>query len=299
MHNIKDEKKKEFLTKYKKEVYDFFSMNNYPKEFWQAVEQINNINWLNDILTFFVNSQEIRKNMKPLDSKNMINKLSTIRTNIYREIKSPNEEFNSDAVVYRMWTFLRYFIIKNNTRLIEDSLIFSFQDYIYDENIDKMVDRFKTIWTKYILMDLNTPTIDQDPKHELTNRFENLLKIYTSPRLELIESDSICLKTAIELYNKSNKTDLDLENYVRLAWVNFESYDKDDKKINRWEKLIKCYDVINYLIANDLINEWEFNYLQWIKKELQEKNFANEEEKYRYMYSKIPAWYKALFKIKE
>ncbi len=297
--NIKDEKKKEFLTKYKKEVYDFFSMNNYPKEFWQAVEQINNINWLNDILTFFVNSQEIRKNMKPLDSKNMINKLSTIRTNIYREIKSPNEEFNSDAVVYRMWTFLRYFIIKNNTRLIEDSLIFSFQDYIYDENIDKMVDRFKTIWTKYILMDLNTPTIDQDPKHELTNRFENLLKIYTSPRLELIESDSICLKTAIELYNKSNKTDLDLENYVRLAWVNFESYDKDDKKINRWEKLIKCYDVINYLIANDLINEWEFNYLQWIKKELQEKNFANEEEKYRYMYSKIPAWYKALFKIKE
>lgn len=297
--NIKEDKKNEFINWYKKQVFDFFSMNNYPKEFWQAVEQANNINSLNDILTFFINSQEIKGNMNPSEYKKLNLKLSGIRTEIYTQIKSPNEEYKSDAIIYRMWTFLRYFITENNKRLLEDSLIFTFQDYLYNDDINKMIDNFKAIWLNYILVDLNTPTIDQDPKHELTNRFENLLKVFTSPRLEVIDSDSVCLKTAIELYNKSNKTEADLENYVRLAWVNFESYDKDNKEINRWEKLVKCYDVINYLINNDLINNDSFSYLNWIKDDIKKQNFTTEEEKYKYMYSKIPAWFKALFKIKE
>jgi hypothetical protein len=96
-------------------------------------------------------------------------------------------------------------------------LIFTFDDYIYNKDIDKTIDNFKNIGMKYILVDLNTPTIDKDPTHTLTIRFENLLKTFTSKRLEMIDSDSICLKTAIDLYNKSNKTSEDLNNYVRLA----------------------------------------------------------------------------------
>jgi hypothetical protein len=67
---------------------------------------------------------------------------------------------------------------------------------------------------KYILVDLNTPTIDRDPSHSLTIRFENLLKTFTSDKLELVDTDSLCLRTAIDLYNKSNKSDEDLINYV-------------------------------------------------------------------------------------
>jgi hypothetical protein len=70
---------------------------------------------------------------------------------------------------------------------------------------------------KYIIVDLNTPTIDKDPNHTLTTRFENLLKTFTSERLKMIDTDSICLKTGIELYNKTDKTETDLNNYIRLA----------------------------------------------------------------------------------
>jgi hypothetical protein len=36
-----------------------------------------------------------------------------------------------------------------------------------------------------------------------------------------------------------------------------------------------------------------------IKDELKKQTFANDEEKYKFLFSKIPAWFKALFKIIE
>gem|GEM_PF-912478 len=70
---------------------------------------------------------------------------------------------------------------------------------------------------KYLLLDLNTPTIDKDPNHTLTTRFENLLRTLTSERVTVIDSDSLCLRTAIDLYRKSEKTDTDMKNYLALA----------------------------------------------------------------------------------
>ena len=197
-----------------------------------------------------------------------------------------------------MWTFLKYFITENNYRLIEDSLIFVFDDYVYNKDINKTVDNFKKLWMTYIIVDLNTPTIDKDPTHALTNRFENLLKTFTSERLELIDTDSMCLKIGRELYNKTNKSEDDLNNYVRLAWVNFESYDKDNKEIWRTSKLIKCYDVVFYLIDNNLVDNTNFPYLVPIKEELKNQNFANDDDKYKFLFWKIPSWFKAIFKIK-
>jgi len=56
-----------------------------------------------------------------------------------------------------------------------------------------------------MLTDLNAATIDKDPRHDLTRRYENLLKTFTSDKLELIETDSVCLKIALEDYKKSDK----------------------------------------------------------------------------------------------
>jgi hypothetical protein len=53
---------------------------------------------------------------------------------------------------------------------------------------------------------LNAATIDKDERHNLTTRYENLLYTFTSNELELIETDSICLKVALEDFNKSNRT---------------------------------------------------------------------------------------------
>jgi hypothetical protein len=75
-----------------------------------------------------------------------------------------------------------------------------------------------------LLVDLNAATIDRDPKHDLTRRYEDLLRTFTSNKLKLIETDSICLKLAREQYYYSNKTPKDLEKYINLAFVNSESY---------------------------------------------------------------------------
>ncbi|MBT3727243.1 hypothetical protein HOG21_06340 [bacterium] len=53
---------------------------------------------------------------------------------------------------------------------------------------------------------MNAATIDKDERHNLTTRYENLLYTFTSNELELIETDSICLKVALEDFNKSNRT---------------------------------------------------------------------------------------------
>lgn len=299
--NIKEEKKSDFIKNYKKEVYDFFAMNNYPDEFKNAVEQVDNINRLNELLSIFIYSPQMKKTLETMDVvkyQTLIKRLTEIRSNIFENIVSPSKENKSDAIIYRMWTFLRYFITENNYRLTEDSLINTFDDYIYDKDINKTVDNFKKLWMKYIVVDLNTPTIDKDPTHALTNRFENLLKTFTSQRLEIVDTDSICLKTAIELYNKTNKSEEDLNNYIRLAWVNFESYD-NNKTISRTDKLVKCYDVIFYLIDNNLIDNTNFPYLVAIKDEYKKQTFKEPNDKYNYLFGKIPSWYKAVFKIKD
>lgn len=297
--NISEDKKLEFITNYKKSIYDFFSQNNYPKEFRDIVEQVNDINKLNELLNFFIYNPEIWTNMKPQVYSNMKKILWQIRNNMYKNLVNPVNELKSKAIIYRMWTFLKYFVTENNYRLVEDSLLFSFDYYIHKEDINKTIDNFKKLWIEYIILDLNTPTIDKEPTHTLTIRFENLLKTLTSQRLKIVDTDSLCLRTAIELYNKTNKTTEDLNNYLRLAWVNYESYDKDNNEIWRTTKLIKCYDVMFYLFDNNLVNTTNLSYLMQINDEYKKQNFANQDDKYKFMLWKVPQWFKAVFKIEK
>jgi predicted HAD superfamily phosphohydrolase YqeG len=89
---------------------------------------------------------------------------------------------------------LKYHISENNKRLYEDSLVTQFDKYFYNKNSDITVERMKKFGLKYLLVDLNAATIDQDPRHNLTTRYEKLLKTFTSTELELVETDSMCLK---------------------------------------------------------------------------------------------------------
>ena len=84
----------------------------------------------------------------------------------------------------------------------------------HNENIDKTVENIKKLGLSYFLVDLNAATIDRDPRHDLTRRYENLLATFTSDNLELVETDSICLKIALEDYKKSKKSEQDLEDYI-------------------------------------------------------------------------------------
>lgn len=100
-----------------------------------------------------------------------------IQENMYKNILYPTDEFKNDVWIYRIWTFLKYFIADNYKRMYEDSLITQFNDYFYDEkDINVWIERMKKMWLSYFLVDLNAATIDKDPRHDLTKRFENLLK---------------------------------------------------------------------------------------------------------------------------
>lgn len=255
--------------------------------FLKAIE-----NWLLDKqLMSTMNSLEILKLKK--DAKKT-------RLKIYDLVLNPDEKYKNKSWIYRIWTFLKYYISENNSRLYEDSLLTKFDKYFYNDNYDLWVSNMKKVWLKYLLVDLNAATIDNDPRHDLTRRYENLLKTFTSKKLKLIETDSICLKYALERYNKSKKTEKDLKEYVLFAWVNHESYLTNNKIISRGKKQLLCYKNLFNLIINNKVDKNNYSYLNFIKDEVlkNKKELKNEKVLYAYFRQRAPFWWLVLFEIK-
>lgn len=140
---------------------------------------------------------------------------------LYQTVLYPQKEERNAAGIYRIGTFLTYFIDNNRSRFYDDSLVFNLDKYFYHENPNMTVERMKKLGLKYLLVDLNAATIDKDPRHDLTRRFENLLLTFRSDRLKLVQTDSICLQIALEEKNP--------ETYLSLAGVNYESYKKNEQ----------------------------------------------------------------------
>ena len=156
----------------------------------------------------------------------------------------------------------------NNTRLLGDSLIFTYDKYFYDkDSIQNTISRMKKLWLRYLLVDLNAATIDKDPRRNLTKRYENLLKVFTWDNLKLIETDSICLKLALEQYHKSDKTEADIKNYMSLAWVNYNSYLSKKLVSTKGNKILNCYNNILELINSAKISNSNYSYLLPLKKD--------------------------------
>ncbi len=47
--------------------------------------------------------------------------------------------------IYRIGTFMTYFIYENRARYLDDSLVMAFEDYIYTPDPDKTIDRIKKL----------------------------------------------------------------------------------------------------------------------------------------------------------
>lgn len=265
--NIDESKRREFLEE------------NISKDILKAVDKIEkkDINEVFDILIKLRNNKDFSLSAnKSLE-------------NLYENLQNPSDKYKNKEKIYRIGTFLKYHISENNNRLFEDSLLFSFDDYIHGDNNSITIDRFKTLWLKYILVDLNAATIDQSETHDLTNRYEKLLKTFNSSSLELIETDSICLKVALEKYKISKNMD----EYMILAWINYESYDEKWETIYRQQKRLSCANFINSLIDSNAINETSFSYLMPYK-----TYFESNEKTVEKIDSLIGMSYKALFEIK-
>jgi len=215
---------------------------------------------------------------------------------MYDNIITPTPKFASHQIIYRIGTFLKYFIFQNNTRLLEDNLLTQFDDYFFVEgNPDASVKRMKDIGLDYIIIDLNAATIDDDPRHDLTRRYENLLKTLPSEKMELVSTDSLCLQLALANY----KQDGDIQNYLLTAGVNYQGYTSDGGTVSRSQKLGLCYGAIAKILRDDSIDlNTQYTFLRPLELYLARNNLDRDSDTVlSSLFQQFGAGYKAVFKI--
>lgn len=296
--NIKPDKKKEFLLSN----FDWETLlldeniKNLVNSNLHSILNINEI--LNRISSSNLNgiiSPEVLSKLDELYISNLQDSANRVKSKLYKNLLKPNNYFISNEKIYRVWTFLKYFIVWNEFRILEDSLIFDFYNLILWDNVDKTIDNMKKLGLKYLLIDLNAATIDRSFDRKLTNRYEKLLVSFLSSKLSLIETDSVCLNLALDRFNKGSKTKEDVTNYIFLAWVNYNS-----SSISRDEKLSICSKLIYDLLENKKIDIYNYKYLLNIKSyyDYYKSKNTSDQEILLFIKSVIISSSKALFEIK-
>ena len=124
---------------------------------------------------------------------------------VYSDISTALFKINQDPnnLILRFGTSLTYFIKKNNERVIIDNQLglFNRLRQQYPDN-KELAAALKASNIKYLLVDLNTATIDYTPNKSLTNKFrELLLFLLNTPECELLVTDRV-----IEKQDQRNRT---------------------------------------------------------------------------------------------
>ncbi|MCH2188528.1 hypothetical protein MK079_01715 [Candidatus Gracilibacteria bacterium] len=198
-------------------------------------EKMNNIVQQNpDTLSSITQFNSFLNEMARTDDNNIVKRAKQAQQQLYTTILYPGEKYGHTSAIYRIGTFLKFFIHQNSIRMYEDSLLTQFDTYFNDTDVDRVIDRIKGVGLDYILIDLNAATIDNDPRKDLTRRYESILNIFPSERLELVATDSTCLQIGYEEYDSSTP-----QVFMDLAGVNYDS-----KNASRGQKLLGCYQKI-------------------------------------------------------
>jgi hypothetical protein len=197
---------------------------------------------LHQVLLYFITQLESGKNTIQ-DKKEVEQDIENIGNELYSSILSPKWNEVNKKWIYRIGTFMTYLINENNKRYLDDSLVFEFESFFYDPKPEVTIERMKKVGLGYLLTDLNAATIDRDPRHVLTTRFEHLLLTMRASNLTLVDTDNLCLKVAINEY-KAGRLQTDTE-FIDIAGTNYESY-RDTGSVARGVKQNKC---ANYIIG--------------------------------------------------
>ena len=253
-----------------------------------------NLGKLQQILSEITRTDLTKLGLSQMDTINLQTEAHTILDNLYQMVLYPNKDMRNTGGIYRIGTFLTYFIDNNRSRYYDDSLVTNHDKYFYDPNPDITVGRMEKLGLKYLLVDLNAATIDKDPRHDLTRRFENLLQTFNSKKLELVQTDSLCLQLALE--------ENDPATYLTYAGVNYESYPKDaegkETTVNRGAKQVQCYNHILELRQAGKITETNYNYLLPLTKYLDKNPPKDQNEMMQIFQNYVGHGWLVLFKIK-
>ncbi len=114
--------------------------------------------------------------------------------NSFRNISNALKTINAtDEFIFMVGTSFSFDIVDNQRRIFFDNTLANFLT-LRKEFVDKRVlaDAFKASGFRYIVVDLNTNTLDQTPEKSLTQKFKILLEfLYLNPKLELIATDRV------------------------------------------------------------------------------------------------------------
>lgn len=225
----------------------------------------------------------------------------------YKNILYPTKENTNTGGIYRIGTFMTYLISQNRERYFDDSLVFSFDTFFYDKNHELTIDRMKKLGLKYLLVDLNAATIDKDPRHALTTRFEHLLHTMKAKNLTIVDTDNLCLRVALDDY-KAGKLQNDDE-FIDIAGTNYESYrttqSGETAMVYRGQKQQNCYNYILKRLYMDKVDASEYPYLAPLKNAIDESQAITtsgqvNQEKLMSLFSQYlgQSWF-ALFEIND
>lgn len=242
------------------------------------------------ILESAQNADKIENIAKRVALKNEATRLKTL---VFKGILYPEEDNKNDAAIYRVGTFLPYYISENRSRFFEDSLIFSFEPYLKGKTPDETAANLRKIGIKYLLLDLNAATIDRDPKKDLTRRYEQLLDFVRSDKVRLIATDSLCLQLGLELKNDPN--------YMLVAGANYNSYKKmedgKDAIITSQQKNLICLQNIAQIITEKGVSSTKFAFLQNYANYLEKNKITDKKEIIEALYPYIQRSWMASFEI--
>jgi hypothetical protein len=81
--------------------------------------------------------------------------------------------------VYRVGTFYKYLIARNDETVIDDQMLDIFAYYYQDQNDTKLIERFKNAGIKYMIIDRGMRNVDKTPERSYVkkyDRFEGLIR---------------------------------------------------------------------------------------------------------------------------
>jgi len=290
--NVVDDKKQDFIASYRDKILVEVQQAWLSKEINDLAQSADTI----ESLDLLIRSFSIRNDNQQEEPKvQLLRKhVSHIWEQFYTDIISPQKQIASDAVIYRVGTFLKYFITSNNSRLLEDSLLTTFDTYFYDESSwEKAFSRMKQVWIDYMLIDLNAATIDNDPRKDLTRRYENLITGLTSGKLDLVKTDSYCLSLGLHEYKKNK----DIVSYMEFATVNHPS-----NNLSVSQKIEKCrIRIVEILVHNKDSIASDYPFLLDIQKLIQRHKWDiwNPKHVAQAVSGLVGQWFKALVKIQD
>ncbi len=278
--NIQEDKKEELFQMYKMQLLDAVKDLPNAQDFVATFQLISTLPQMDSLL----------RDLSRYDIDPQVNaSFQKIQQDMYEEVMQTSKDLRSETIIYRVGTFLKYFISENHKRVLEDSLITAFDTYIYDEDPTITKERFKKLDISYMLIDLNAATIDQDPAQNLTKRYENLLTFLAKSQAKLIESDSVCLKLWLDRYKEHQ----DINAFLQIATVNHGTREL------KQQKYAACVGEIARLISEKKVSKDTYPYLMVYQNALPQL-WVQETDVTGMMNAIAPyvsQWYKALFQV--